>query len=150
MRPTVATNGNQPVEEQRVLLVEDDDGIALPLAAALRGGGYDVNRVATGREALALAQEITRGKAARSNRAKKARKRRPAKGKASSGGADGKTGAKSGRKRRRKASSSKSAAPAKRKTKPVAGEGSIADTEADRRRPSTSPGNASPQADSSR
>lgn len=36
----------------RVLLVEDDDGIATPLAAALRGGGHEVVRVATGREAL--------------------------------------------------------------------------------------------------
>ena len=41
----------------RVLLVEDDDGIATPLAAALRGGGYDIARVATGREALALASD---------------------------------------------------------------------------------------------
>ncbi len=35
-----------------VLLVEDDDGIATPLAAALRGDAYDVVRVATGAEAL--------------------------------------------------------------------------------------------------
>lgn len=45
------------VPDQRVLLVEDDDGIAMPLGAALRGGGYDVARVATGREALALAHD---------------------------------------------------------------------------------------------
>ena len=40
-----------------VLLVEDDDGIAAPLAAALRGDGYDVVRVATGRDALRAAAE---------------------------------------------------------------------------------------------
>lgn len=40
-----------------VLLVEDDDGIATPLAAALRGDGYDVVRVATGRDALRVAGE---------------------------------------------------------------------------------------------
>ncbi|HEY8338715.1 MAG TPA: response regulator transcription factor [Egibacteraceae bacterium] len=38
-----------------MLLVEDDDGIATPLAAALRSNGYDVVRVATGAEALARA-----------------------------------------------------------------------------------------------
>ncbi|HVM21053.1 MAG TPA: response regulator transcription factor [Egibacteraceae bacterium] len=38
-----------------VLLVEDDDGIATPLSAALRGDGYDVVRVATGRDALRAA-----------------------------------------------------------------------------------------------
>lgn len=38
-----------------VLLVEDDDGIATPLAAALRGDGHDVVRVATGGDALAAA-----------------------------------------------------------------------------------------------
>ena len=38
-----------------VLLVEDDDGIATPLAAALRGDGYDVVRVATGGDALRAA-----------------------------------------------------------------------------------------------
>jgi DNA-binding response OmpR family regulator len=40
-----------------VLLVEDDDGIATPLAAALRGDGYDVIRVATGRDALVAAAD---------------------------------------------------------------------------------------------
>jgi len=40
-----------------VLLVEDDDGIAAPLSAALRGDGHRVIRVATGREALARAPE---------------------------------------------------------------------------------------------
>ncbi len=43
-----------------VLLVEDDDGIAVPLAAALRGAGYVVQRVAAGGEAL---QAIARGAA---------------------------------------------------------------------------------------
>ncbi len=38
-----------------ILLVEDDDGIATPLKAALEGDGYRVVRVATGREALAAA-----------------------------------------------------------------------------------------------
>lgn len=36
----------------RILLVEDDDGIAAPLSAALRGASYQVERVSTGREAL--------------------------------------------------------------------------------------------------
>jgi DNA-binding response OmpR family regulator len=40
-----------------ILLVEDDDGIATPLAAALRGDGYAVMRVATGREALTRAPQ---------------------------------------------------------------------------------------------
>jgi DNA-binding response OmpR family regulator len=43
-----------------LLLVEDDDGIARPLAAALAGDGYDVVRVATGREALQRAAEGVR------------------------------------------------------------------------------------------
>ncbi|HUG86158.1 MAG TPA: response regulator transcription factor [Euzebya sp.] len=47
----------EPEDEVKVLLVEDDDGIAMPLAAALGGGGYEVTRVATGREALALAND---------------------------------------------------------------------------------------------
>ncbi len=42
--------------EPFVLLVEDDDGIATPLAAALRTHGYGVERVATGRQALARAR----------------------------------------------------------------------------------------------
>ena len=37
----------------RLLLVEDDDGIARPLAAALTTAGFDVDRVATGADALA-------------------------------------------------------------------------------------------------
>ena len=40
-----------------VLLVEDDDGIATPLAAALRGDGYAVVRVATGNDALRVAAQ---------------------------------------------------------------------------------------------
>ena len=42
--------------DKPVLLVEDDDGIATPLAAALRGAGHDVVRVATGTQALAAAE----------------------------------------------------------------------------------------------
>lgn len=37
---------------RRILLVEDDEGIARPLAAALEGAGYDVSHVSTGRAAL--------------------------------------------------------------------------------------------------
>ncbi len=43
-----------------LLLVEDDDGIARPLAAALSGDGHDVVRVATGREALLRAADGVR------------------------------------------------------------------------------------------
>jgi DNA-binding response OmpR family regulator len=43
-----------------LLLVEDDEGIARPLAAALRGDGHDVVHVATGREALARAADGVR------------------------------------------------------------------------------------------
>jgi DNA-binding response OmpR family regulator len=39
-----------------ILLVEDDDGIATPLAAALRSDGYDVTRVAKGTAALDAAE----------------------------------------------------------------------------------------------
>ena len=39
-------------ERAHVLLVEDDDPIARPLAAALAGDGYEVTRVATGAAAL--------------------------------------------------------------------------------------------------
>jgi DNA-binding response OmpR family regulator len=42
---------------RKVLLVEDDDGIATPLAAALRGDRYEVVRVTSGREALEAADE---------------------------------------------------------------------------------------------
>jgi len=44
-------------KERPVLLVEDDDGIATPLAAALRGAGHDVVRVATGGAALSAARD---------------------------------------------------------------------------------------------
>ena len=50
-------SGQPDSDLQKVLLVEDDDGIANPLSAALGGGGYAVTRVATGREALALAHD---------------------------------------------------------------------------------------------
>jgi DNA-binding response OmpR family regulator len=46
--------------ELPLLLVEDDDGIARPLAAALTGDGHEVVRVATGREALARAAQGVR------------------------------------------------------------------------------------------
>lgn len=42
-----------------VLLVEDDEGIARPLAAALRGEGYAVTHVTTGRKALDAVGEST-------------------------------------------------------------------------------------------
>ena len=35
-----------------LLLVEDDEGIARPLAGALRSAGHEVVHVTTGREAL--------------------------------------------------------------------------------------------------
>ena len=41
-----------------ILLVEDDDGIARPLVAALRGSGYDVTRVSSGQQALANAAGV--------------------------------------------------------------------------------------------
>ena len=41
---------------ERILLVEDDDGIARPLLAALEAEGYAMTRVSTGREALAAAR----------------------------------------------------------------------------------------------
>ena len=41
----------------RVVLVEDDDGIARPLVAALTASGHDVVRVATGRDALIAARD---------------------------------------------------------------------------------------------
>jgi DNA-binding response OmpR family regulator len=40
----------------RLLVVEDDDGIAEPLVAGLRREGFEVERVATGRAALAAAE----------------------------------------------------------------------------------------------
>jgi len=41
-----------PEGSRKVLLIEDDDGIATPLATALRNDAYEVVRVATGHEAL--------------------------------------------------------------------------------------------------
>jgi DNA-binding response OmpR family regulator len=40
----------------RLLVVEDDDGIAAPLVAGLRREGFEVERVATGSDALAAAE----------------------------------------------------------------------------------------------
>ena len=41
-----------------ILLVEDDEGIAQPLEAALRGSGYEVSRVSSGQQALAAAAGV--------------------------------------------------------------------------------------------
>jgi DNA-binding response OmpR family regulator len=41
-----------------ILLVEDDDGIARPLVAALQGSGYNVTRVSSGQQALANADGV--------------------------------------------------------------------------------------------
>ena len=38
--------------------VEDDDGIAKPLVAALRSSGYEVTRVSSGQQALASADGV--------------------------------------------------------------------------------------------
>ncbi|MBW3657516.1 MAG: response regulator transcription factor [Actinobacteria bacterium] len=43
----------------RVVLVEDDEGIARPLAGALRNAGYDVEHVTTGRAALQAVGPLT-------------------------------------------------------------------------------------------
>ena len=48
---------NDVDDEPFVLLVEDDEGIARPLTAALRGDGHRVVRVASGRDALERARE---------------------------------------------------------------------------------------------
>ena len=48
------TDARSPV----ILLVEDDDGIARPLVAALRGSGYEVTRVSSGQQALANAAGV--------------------------------------------------------------------------------------------
>jgi DNA-binding response OmpR family regulator len=48
------SDGRSPL----ILLVEDDDGIARPLVAALRGSGYDVTRVSSGQQALANAAGV--------------------------------------------------------------------------------------------
>jgi DNA-binding response OmpR family regulator len=50
-----ALSGDGKDRAKTVLLVEDDDGIATPLAAALRGDAYEVVRVATGADALRFA-----------------------------------------------------------------------------------------------
>ncbi|MFP5308100.1 MAG: response regulator transcription factor [Actinomycetes bacterium] len=41
----------------RILLVEDDEGIARPLAGALRGAGHEVTHVGSGRAALDAARD---------------------------------------------------------------------------------------------
>lgn len=41
-----------------ILVVEDDDGIARPLTAALEGQGYTVTRVANGRDAIAAVASV--------------------------------------------------------------------------------------------
>ena len=51
------TGGAVEAERGAVLLVEDDDGIATPLEAALRGAGHPVVRVATGADALDRARD---------------------------------------------------------------------------------------------
>jgi two-component system, OmpR family, response regulator RegX3 len=43
-------------ERMRVLIVEDEDAIAEPLAEGLRREGFDVDRAATGKEALAAGE----------------------------------------------------------------------------------------------
>ena len=52
-RPSVSA-----VSGERVLVVEDDDAIALGLVRALTATGYHVDRAATGRAALALLVEV--------------------------------------------------------------------------------------------
>ena len=52
LRPDREVMGVVSETPQRVVLVEDDDGIARPLAGALRNAGYDVEHVTTGRAAL--------------------------------------------------------------------------------------------------
>jgi two-component system response regulator RegX3 len=44
------------IPAMRLLVVEDDDGIAVPLVAGLRREGFEVERVATGGEALAASE----------------------------------------------------------------------------------------------
>ena len=43
---------------ERILLVEDDDGIARPLLAALEADGYEMVRVSSGRDALVAARDV--------------------------------------------------------------------------------------------
>lgn len=61
MAKRVATSGKDPAKQAGrslpILLVEDDDGIAVPLAAALESLGHPVVRAATGREGLDRAAE---------------------------------------------------------------------------------------------
>jgi DNA-binding response OmpR family regulator len=48
-----ATIGDVRIDDMKVLLVEDDDSIAVPLVAGLEREGFDVTRTSTGAEALA-------------------------------------------------------------------------------------------------
>src|SRR5688572_14160937 len=50
------TDHTRPVERTTVLLVEDDEGIALPLRCSLEREGHRVEQVTSGREALARLQ----------------------------------------------------------------------------------------------
>ncbi|MGH8909138.1 MAG: response regulator transcription factor [Egibacteraceae bacterium] len=57
MRETAKTRSSDSKDRAKtVLLVEDDDGIATPLSAAMRSDGYDVVRAVTGAAALAAAE----------------------------------------------------------------------------------------------
>ena len=51
-RPLLAAAGRATIRGVRILIVEDDDAIAKPLADGLRREGFEVTRVATGEEAL--------------------------------------------------------------------------------------------------
>ncbi|HEX2026414.1 MAG TPA: response regulator transcription factor [Nitriliruptorales bacterium] len=48
-------SGRTAAADARILLVEDDEGIARPLVAALQGAGYEVAHATDGRSALAAA-----------------------------------------------------------------------------------------------
>jgi DNA-binding response OmpR family regulator len=53
--PPPPVSGNPPVHPKRILLVEDDDGLASVYVTRLQAEGFDVRRVANGEEALATA-----------------------------------------------------------------------------------------------
>jgi tRNA nucleotidyltransferase (CCA-adding enzyme) len=96
--------------------------------ARIRAGFLD-GEIANREEALALAEEMALRAASRGSKKKGLRK---------------KAARKTGRNAKKK---EKASAPRPRR---VAGDGAIADTPVDQRRPTASPGNASPQADKSR
>ena len=106
-------------------LLGPDVGRAL---ARIRAGFLD-GEIANREEALALAEEMSLRAASRGTKKKRPRK---------------KAAKKVSRKAKKKGNAG---SPRPRR---VAGEGAIADTPGDRRRPTASPGNASPQADQSR